>query len=62
MSLGLAVFDWLCTAGNAIDALRESVPPGSDTWTALTELLQAIDACIDRLVDSAPLEGAEDAA
>lgn len=60
--MGFVIFQTLCTAGNAIDALRESVPPGSDTWTALTELLQAIDACIDRLVDSAPLEGEKDAA
>lgn len=60
--MGFLVFQTLCVAGNMIEALREGVRPGSDTWCALTELLQAIDACLDTLVDSAPLEGEEDAA
>jgi hypothetical protein len=54
--MGLVVFHTLCCAGNALDALREEVPPGSDTWTALTELLQLLDLMIDRLVESEPLE------
>ena len=62
MSLGLAVFHGLCQAGNELAALRECALPGSDTWCALTELVQALDLCIDMLVDSAPLEEESDAA
>jgi len=62
MSMGLAVFERLCATGNALDALRECALPGSDTWTALTEIIQAIDCWIDTLVDSAPLEEETDAA
>lgn len=59
MSLGLAVFHSLCQAGNELEALQAVALPGSDTWCALTELVQAIDLCIDLLVDSAPLEEGE---
>ena len=56
MSLGLAVFDKLCQVGNELEALKDVALPGSDTWCGLCELLLVIDACIDMLVDSAPLE------
>ena len=56
MSLGLAVFDKLCQVGNELEALKDVALPGSDTWCGLCELVQAIDLCIDLLVDSAPLE------
>ena len=56
MSLGLDVFRCLCDAGTALEALRETVSPGSGAWTALTELIQAIDGCVDALVFSPALE------
>lgn len=56
MSLGLEVFHRLWEAGNALEVLREKVPPGSDAWIALTEMLQRIDQSIDELVKSPPLE------
>lgn len=63
MSLGLVIFEKLCATGNELEALKEVALPGSDTWCALTELVQAIDLCIDLLIDSAPLEeGDTDAA
>ena len=58
MSLGLEVFHRLCETGNALEVLREPMPPGSDAWCALTEFIQRIDQCIDVLVESAPLEDA----
>lgn len=56
LSLGLAVFQRLCEAGNALDTLRETLCPGSDAWVALTELVHGVDAMIDWLVESPPLE------
>jgi hypothetical protein len=55
--VGLVIFDALCRAGNALDALRELETPGSDAWASLTDMVQQIDAMIDLLVLSAPLGG-----
>ena len=55
-STGLHLFTVLCDCGNAIAQRRECYDPGSDAWLALTELLQGLDALVDMLVLSAPLE------
>jgi len=53
---GLAAFDILCTCGNELAALRDSCHEGSDAWTGLTQLVQAVDCMIDTLVHSTGLE------
>jgi hypothetical protein len=52
MSPALALFDLLCEAANAVDALRASCLPGGEAWCALTEIVQALDGLIDRVVCS----------
>ena len=62
MSVALCLFKQLCEVGNALEALRNLHPPGSDDWTALTEILGWLDSAIDALVTSQGLGGADDAA
>jgi hypothetical protein len=52
MSLALALFKQLCDVGNALEYYRDLHAPGSDDWTALTEILGLLDLSIDRLVRS----------
>ena len=59
-SLGLALFTALCEVGNLLEAWRDIYVPGSDDWTAGTEILGALDACIDMLVTSQGLGGLDD--
>ena len=51
MEGGLRIFHALCEAGDRVERVRDLLPPAGDGWTALTELLQAIDACVDALVE-----------
>jgi len=61
MSVGLTLFNTLCDTSNAIIALREdSCVPGSDLWTALTQLAGTLDALIDVVVMELPIEGMEE--
>jgi hypothetical protein len=53
----LAAFDILCACGNELQALRDEEREGSDPWTGLTELIQAVDGIIDGLVRSTGLDG-----
>lgn len=48
---GLRIFHALCEAGDRVERVRDQLPPAGDGWTALTELLQGIDALVDALVD-----------
>jgi hypothetical protein len=57
LSLGLDVFEHLCATANQLERLRQDYCEGSSAWVALTQLVQALDALIDQLVDS---EGFED--
>jgi hypothetical protein len=52
MSLALALFESLCEIANNLSAYRDRFAPCSDDWTAVTCLLLALDAAIDRLVRS----------
>jgi hypothetical protein len=52
MSLGLDVFEHLCATANQLERLRQDYGEGSAAWTALTQLVQALDALIDQLVGS----------
>jgi hypothetical protein len=56
MSLGLDVFEHLCATANQLERLHQDYHEGSAAWTALTQLVQALDALIDQLVDSEGLE------
>ena len=56
MSLAYRLFVDLCEVTNQFEALRERTSPGSDGWCALHELVTALDALIDRLVDTDGLE------
>jgi hypothetical protein len=60
MSLGLDVFEHLCGTANQLERLRTDYCEGSSAWTALTQLVQALDALIDELVRSEGL-GEDDA-
>ena len=60
-SLGLTLFHQLCDVGNALAAVRDTFEPCSDTWTALTCIILALDAAIDTLVRSNGLGGVDDA-
>ena len=51
-STGLRLFQQLCDLGNALDAWRNTHPPGSDDWCACTEIILGLDAAIDTLVHS----------
>ena len=46
----------LCEVTNNFDALRQQRQLGSDGWTALTELVAALDDLIDRLIDTDGIE------
>lgn len=59
-STGLLIFQRLCALGNALTQLRDQEAPCSDQWTALTCLVLALDSCIDTLVRSSGLGGADD--
>jgi hypothetical protein len=61
MSTALALFHHLCALGTALAQVRDIYEPCSDTWTALTCLLQELDTAIDILVRSRGLGGADDA-
>ena len=61
MSTALCLFKQLCEVGNALEAYRDGHPPGSDDWTAVTEILGWLDIAVDTLVDSTGLGGAKDA-
>lgn len=52
MSLALALFEDLCVVGNGLAAYRDTHAPCSDDWTTVTCLLLALDAAINRLVQS----------
>ena len=56
MSVALALFTALCEVGNALEYYRDSYPPGSDRWTAMTEILGWLDIAVDTLVHSEGLE------
>jgi hypothetical protein len=56
MSTALALFEDLCAVGNALASYRDRFTPCSDDWTAVTCLLLALDAAIDRLVRSRGLD------
>ena len=58
--IALHLFDQLCAVGNALVQLRDQEEPCSDQWTALTCLVLALDSCIDTLVRSQGLGGADD--
>ena len=57
MSVALALFTALCEVGNALECYRDTYPPGSDRWTAMTEILGWLDIAVDTLVHSEGLEG-----
>jgi hypothetical protein len=61
MSVALSLFQQLCEVGNALEELRDAYVPGSDDWTALTEILGILDLAIDGLVYSHGIGGADDA-
>lgn len=61
MSVALALFASLCQVGNALEYYRDSYPPGSDRWTAMTEILGWLDAAVDTLVLSEGLPGDNEA-
>lgn len=56
MSVALRLFDDLCVVGNDLEAYRDTYAPGSDAWTALTDMLGMLDEAIDLLVHSDGLE------
>jgi hypothetical protein len=56
MSVGLILFEALCQAADAVDTQRQQYDPCSQEWLALTQMVDQIDAVIDALVTSAPLE------
>jgi len=60
LSTALLLFQAMCEVGNAIEYYRESYPPGSDRWTAMTEILGILDASVDLLVSSEGLSGDND--
>ena len=57
MSVALTIFEALVTVGNALEYYRDTYPPGSDRWTAMTEILGWLDIAVDTLVHSEGLEG-----
>ena len=59
-SLGLTLFKSLCEVGNALEYYRDSYPPGSDRWVAMTEILGWLDAAVDTLVDSRGIDDESD--
>lgn len=59
-SIGLHLFTAMCEVGNALEYYRDLHPPGSDDWTALTEILGWLDVAVDTLVDSTGLGGLDD--
>jgi hypothetical protein len=61
MSAALAIFEALCTVGNALEALRDMYVPESDQWLWHAEVLAILDQAVDTLVHSAGLGGADDA-
>lgn len=56
MSAPLVIFQALCEVGNALEWYRDSYPPGSDRWVAMTEILGWLDAAVDTLVHSGGLD------
>ena len=61
MSLALTIFEALVTVGNALECYRDTYQPGSDRWTAMTEILGILDEAVDTLVHSEGLDGDNDA-
>ena len=61
MSVALALFESLVLVGNALEYYRDSYQPGSDRWTAMTEILGILDEAVDTLVHSQGLDGDNDA-
>ena len=61
MSLALALFTSLCEVGNALAHVRDTYPVMTDEWLWHTEVLGMLDACIDTLMLSQGLGGADDA-
>lgn len=59
--VALQLFHALCDVGNALEYYRDLHVPGSDDWTALTELLGMVDASVDMLVYSSGLGECDDA-
>ena len=55
-STGLVLFKNLCDVGNALEYYRDLHAPGSDDWTALTEILGWLDIAVDTLVESEGLD------
>lgn len=61
MSVALALFDAMCHVGNSLERARDLYKPWSDDWLMLTEILAAVDAAVDILVESTGVGGADDA-
>ena len=59
--VALTLFHALCDVGNALEYYRDLHAPGSDDWTALTELLCMLDASVDLLCTSSGIGGDDDA-
>lgn len=61
MSVALALFESLVQVGNALEQVRDTFPVMTDQWLWHTEVLGMLDACIDTLMLSEGLGGADDA-